>query len=56
MKSLREQIENLQSKTSLLSEEMKEKNTLSKIHLMGSPLEMTLNGIKVGLFFEKTKH
>ena len=39
VKSLREQIENLQSEISFLGEEMKEKNTLLKmiIHLKGPP-------------------
>ena len=39
VKSLREQIENLQSETSFLREEMKEKNNLLKmiIHSKGSP-------------------
>ena len=45
VKSLREQIENLQSEISFLREEMKEKNTLLKmiIHSKGSPREMTLS-------------
>ena len=45
VKSLREQIENLQSEISFLGEEMKEKNTLLKmiIHLKGPPREMTLS-------------
>ena len=44
VKSLREQIANLQSKIFFLREEMKEKNSLLKmiIHLKGSPREMTL--------------
>ena len=43
LKSLRKQIENLQSKTCILSEEMKEKNTLLKmiIHSNGSLRETT---------------
>ena len=45
VKSLREQIENLQTEISFLREEMKEKNTLLKmiIHSKGSPREMTLS-------------
>ena len=45
VKSLREQIENLQSKICFLSKEMKQKNTLLKmiINSKGSPGEMTLS-------------
>ena len=44
VKTLREQIENLQSEICFLREEMKEKNTLLKmmIHFKGSPREITL--------------
>ena len=45
VKSLREQIENLQSEICSLSEEIKEKNSLLKmiIHSKGSPREMNLS-------------